>query len=228
MTSSTEGPHHGSGVRPALCHPIVNDRSPSRPATWFAVSCNCSTYRHHASHAGEVQLLQRREPSSSSRVGSECAEKITAAPTRSSPVNRSSASRTRDARKSRNPGASYHCRTNVNLGPPPASAIAFSTRSTYVSTDMPDQWGARTTPTACSMPSRRISVMPSGMNGGECFMPKYTRNVSDPSAFSSRSSAAPCRRVISSRGNRFPIAAYRSFSSARCSGVGARPLRMSV
>jgi hypothetical protein len=36
-----------------------------------------------------------------------------------------------------NPGWSCQERTNVNDGPP--SATAFSTRSTYVSTDIPDQ-----------------------------------------------------------------------------------------
>jgi hypothetical protein len=58
----------------------------------------------------------------------------------------------------------------VVRGPPNSSA--FSTRSTYVSMDMPDQCGAITIPTARSSPSLHIRATPSEMNGGECFMPR--------------------------------------------------------
>jgi hypothetical protein len=58
----------------------------------------------------------------------------------------------------------------VKAGPPDAAAA--SARSTYVSTDMPDQCGAITMPTARVIPSARISATVSAMNGGECFMPR--------------------------------------------------------
>ena len=59
---------------------------------------------------------------------------------------------------------------------------------------MPDQCGAITMPTARSIPSSRIRVTPSAMNGGECFMPRYARNAPSPAAaFSSRSIAAGLR-----------------------------------
>ena len=40
---------------------------------------------------------------------------------------------------------------------------------------MPDQCGAITIPTAYSTPSARMRSTPSGMNGGECFIPRYAR-----------------------------------------------------
>ena len=77
----------------------------------------------------------------------------------------------------------------------------------YVSTDIPDQCGAITMPTARSIPSARISATVSAMNGGECFMPRYARNGAVAVAFSSATSPSACARVMSSSGNRLPIAA---------------------
>ena len=54
-----------------------------------------------------------------------------------------------------------------------------------VSTDIPDQCGAITMPIARSMPSARIAVDRLGMNGGECFIPRYARNASGPPRSSS-------------------------------------------
>src|SRR3954468_3370470 len=49
---------------------------------------------------------------------------------------------------------------------------------------MPDQCGAITMPIARSTWSAAIRSIASGIVGGECFIPRYARNASPPSAFS--------------------------------------------
>ena len=75
----------------------------------------------------------------------------------------------------------------------------------YVSTDIPDQCGAITIATARSIPSERIAMTASGIEGGECFMPRYGLNPPPADLGSSRAAVrSACRRVISRSGNLLP------------------------
>ena len=60
-------------------------------------------------------------------------------------------------------------------------------------------------PTARSTPSSRICATASGMNGGECFIPRNGRN-GVPSSLSRATRPSACTRVVSSKGNTLPIA----------------------
>lgn len=98
---------------------------------------------------------------------------------------------------------------------------ARSNASSYWPTLMCAKWGASGRPIRRSTPAALASSAPSAMNGGECFI---AANAGTPSR---SPSAAACRRVISSSGER-PIARYRPWSSASASGEGGRPPLMCV
>jgi hypothetical protein len=107
---------------------------------------------------------------------------------------------------------------------------AWITRSTYVSTDIPDQWGAITMPIARSMPSARIAAIACGMNGSRMLHPQ----IGAERVRLARAGVQPVDEAlglragrVQQRETRWPIAAYRSWSSERCSGDGVRPPRMS-
>ena len=84
ITSSIGGPHHGSAVRPALCHAIVwcGEAERGAPPRRRCPAARRGSGRRPRSRRSCTASM----PSWSVRVGSECAEKITAASPRARPA----------------------------------------------------------------------------------------------------------------------------------------------
>ena len=182
ISPDRSGPSHSSPVRPALCQAMPYSVRPSRTATASAVSASSRGYG---------------SPDSRILAGRLCALNRTCAPGSSA-----SASCTRPATNSTNAGSVAKLSTNVNAGRP-ASAAAFSTRSTYCPTLNREYCGARTSPTARSIPSVAMRWTMSSRYGDWCFIPWYART----SRSRRRASSDPtCCSVISMSGERPPIA----------------------